>query len=287
LADNALKQDGGIIAGDDIATGLALQSGMTGGKFIKGYSETLAANAGRAGNVTTDDQNKAMTALATMQTNFGTRMGSASMRVAAFKAKAASVSSYTADQGGLQQLYADGGSMIRDGLMNSDAVAQSSKAAKARVDRSAISYGVSKGMFEKAATKSLDATDVKTLQDSALDGAKPSEFIGAHALSIDAMADPMVKNLGAALTTGNTKEVYRQLANIDNIYQTLSATSPKVADIFASKVIGQKITGAGETIRQVIDQSKDNEEFKNYKSSFMMPGAAGSVPGASSDSDES
>jgi hypothetical protein len=285
LSENAIKQDGGIIAGDDIATGLALQAGMTGGRFIKEYSEKLAANNNRA--VTADDQNKARDALSTIQTNFGTRMGSASMRVAAFKARAASVSSYVATDrdkdpdSGLRQLYSDGGSMIRDGLMNSDAVAQASKAAKARVDRSTISYGTSKQMYETAASREtgqLKPEEIKALRDSALEGATAGEFVKSHTNAVDELAAPMINNLKESIAPGGDKtKMYKQLANIDNIYSTLSATSPKVAEKFATEIMSQHLSDNGQdiTVRQYIDKHRNDDEFKNFKPSFMMPGGSG------------
>ena len=286
-AKKRLEQDAGAASGDDIATGLALQSNMTGRDFISQYANSLAGKDEKTGaqlQPTSDHVAQATTALSTIEKNFGARIGSSSMQVAAFKARSSSVSAYAATpedpNAGLKELYQDGGNLIRNGLISSTAATQAVKANKARPDISAASFGDIKNQFESTAQsgQNLSIDQANDLKDSALRGAGPGEFIGAHANSVKSLAPRVYENLNKAVTAGDQKQANIELAKIDNIYMALGQGSPKNAQEFSEDVLTKPVrtsTGQVISVREAIELSRNNTDFKNIKAGFgPMPGGS-------------
>ena len=206
------------------------------------------------------------------------------MQVAAFKARSSSVSAYAATpedpNAGLKELYQDGGNLIRNGLISSTAATQAVKANKARPDISAASFGDIKNQFESTAQsgQNLSIDQANDLKDSALRGAGPGEFIGAHANSVKSLAPRVYENLNKAVTAGDQKQANIELAKIDNIYMALGQGSPKNAQEFSEDVLTKPVrtsTGQVISVREAIELSRNNTDFKNIKAGFgPMPGGS-------------
>ncbi len=271
-ANKRLKSDEGRTAGDDNATSLARQDGMTGDKFIKRYSEKFAEDefvAGRrtSADVTDQDKTRATVALKSIETNFGARIGSSAIQVAAFKASAASVNAYEPGNIGDDNMYKDAGRMVRSGLISESSAVTAIRSNKARQDHAASFGSVTAAVQESAANggASLGNAKLEELRNEAYQGAKPAEIVEAHQNTIKGFAPVMVSNVqkyvtaaetaerdvAAAITSGDIvardKAIAvrdnsiasrdRELAKIAGLYDTMAQTAPKKAEIFAKSIM--------------------------------------------------
>lgn len=280
MAAESLKRDGGQAAGDDIATGLALQSGMTGGTFLTEYAKAYTASSlARDGTVVSPEQaqTQARSALATIQTNFGTRLGTPGMQAAAAQAHFNSVTAYPPTDAGLAQMVKDGRGLVQSGAMTADAVTRSIKSNKARPDFSAAGFG---DILSAVQGTGRPEDAVAKLRESAINGIGPAELIGAHKNAIDALAPGMADKAQRLYNSKDPKHVdefNKTMASFDNIYSQLSTTSPKMAEAFYAGVLGKNLQeekdAAGNitaslTIRQAMEAARDTEGYKNMRGSM-------------------
>jgi hypothetical protein len=277
LAENALKQDGGAMGGDDIATGLAMDGSMTGGKFLSQYAEQYKKK-----NIDSTDQeaqSHARSALAGIQTNFGTKFGTPNMMLAAATAHIAnSPAAYGKDDAGLGSMYKDVGQLVKRGVITDQDGARMIKANKLRPDQSAASFQDVLSAVQKSAATGSGPTisEIANLRDSAFIGSDPSDFIKAHSNSVEALIPTMLNRLGAAVGTGNQDQIDTELARIDGITSAGGAASTKIADILSSKLFSEEYTdlssGGKINIRQAIELRRGSEAFRNQRpGGGMMP----------------
>jgi hypothetical protein len=267
-AKKHLEEEGGRASGDDVATGLALQSGMTSRKFISEYQRIN----GTTGTV--EGEAQARDALASIQKNFGARIGSDSMRVAAFKAKTAANTGYDPGADGLTNMYADAGAMVRAGLMTTTDAAAAIKANKNRADQSSVGFKDVISNVQRSATSAgggLAPDEIAKLQDLAFENADPAEVVRGHTNTVKAMAPIMLRQLQAAVDRGDAKAQKRIAAKIANIYDTLAQISPNKAGIIADGVITKGLAGITTpdgkpiTAQDLISGWRNDTEFTAYR----------------------
>ncbi|HUC95923.1 MAG TPA: hypothetical protein VMR76_03125 [Candidatus Saccharimonadia bacterium] len=271
ILDNAskkhLEEEGGRASGDDLATGLALQKGMTGAKFVEEYMRAahLEGSEGKA---------QAIAALSTTEKNFGARIGSDSMRVAAYKAKTGAATGYSPDSAGLQQMYADAGSMVREGLMTTSTAASAIKANKARADQSAVGFQQVISTIQNASTSGSgpNLDEVRSLRQAAFENADPAEIVRGHKNTVLALAPVMAEELQTAMNS-NMPDVdkKRKLAKIANIWDTLSQTSSSKSTVIGKDVLGAPIVGidgAPTTIQSEINRLRTDPEFQTIRREY-------------------
>lgn len=246
----ALEADRGRSTGDDNATLLASEAGMTTRSFLREY-----VNRGYG------TREQANFALGQLETGLGSRIGSDAMRVAAFKSRAASTTAYSGDAAGTQQRIDEGAALINAGLITALDATAAGKGNRGRVDISGNGFGNQMAAFTAAAqAQRAGGTGMTTVQAQqylrqTLNGADPGDMLAGNTRTITALAPVMVEQLQthiqqreAAGARGDLEDydhwdllVNRSLGQIAGVQDNLNRTSPEKAGMFADQVNGQSV----------------------------------------------
>jgi hypothetical protein len=218
---------------------------MTRNKFLQEYAAKQVAGGASTG----DASRMAQDALGEIERGYGSQMGSGAMRVAAFRALAASNKGY--DRGSAEANYSaafnDAGSLVNDGLLNVSDAAAILKSNQARSDFGGIGFGMAMKKISStaaaqksgAAGPTFTATDTRDVANDVLKGSNPGAIIQGRHESVAALAPYMVQNLTDTITApGATREsVMRSTAEIAGLYDEMARTSPLKAQIMADNVL--------------------------------------------------
>lgn len=281
-----LKNDDGRAGGDDTAMKLASQDHMTRDEFIRRYQ--VEANNGTGATL-----KQAEAALALTEASFGAKIGTDSLKAAAWKSRAASVTGYDESDAGKQELFEDAGRMVRSGLMtDSDAMA-AIKANSKRLDQSAISFGQGLSKVRKAAAgrgSSINQADVDALMDSAIEGITPGSFIGARKESMQSISRHVMRQLDSEVAAAggdiNDRKVKIKVAHIASMQDQVNAESPQMTEVFASGVMAQPIGTSGYRVRDYSDtlRSTGDDVYHDHRKEWQTgpgvppPGYPGGPP---------
>ncbi len=281
----ALKNDEGFAAGNDDATALAAQVGMTRNKFISEYQKMK----GMDGSFHSKDE--ALAAMTQMETSFGARMGSEALSVAAFKARAASTTAYSADDAGKLLMGQEGGALVKAGLMTVSDAAGAAKANRGRSDISAAGFVDTMKYMQKGADGALTLDDAHKHTKAAFDGADPREIVAGHANSVKAFAPVIHEEIDRAVASGDKTDIANAMAKAAGLYDTLASTSPKKAGEFATQVFGKTLLSAAHnplytkpggtvmTVREIMEDYRSDPIFLDRRREYSSAiAAAGSTP---------
>lgn len=296
-ADEALKNDNGFASGNDDANALAIQDGMTRARFQREYAAMQVAK----GTAQPEADRQAQDAMAELERGYGAQIGSSTMRVSAFKARAASNKGYDYGnyQDNMRAMYNDAAMLVNSGDLSVSDAAGITKSNRDRVDASGVGFGTAMTNIAKVAQQQRDGVAYNATFDDAdsentsrevLNGTDPSSLIRGRHESVTALAPQMVTNLRSAAlraeTTGDKHAFQRELASVAGLYDELARTSPQKAKIMADQVfsgtisdsIGTydkdgKLTSSGEkvTIREVMERARNMPPDQNdsYHQSFL------------------
>ena len=284
-ADEALKNDNGFASGNDDANALALQDGMTRGRFLREYAAMQQARDPSMSNA--DAQRQAQDAMGELERGYGSQVGSDTMAVAAFKARAASNKGYDYGdyEANTRAMYNDAASLVNRGALSLSDAAAITKSNRDRPDASGVGFSAAMGGIAEVARRrqagfsyadTFDSGDAARLSDEVLDGTDPGLLIRGRHEALTALAPQMVRRLQVAAThaetTGDTRAYQRELASVAGLYDELARTSPKKAKIMADEVFGREVTdsigkynkegklvsrGEKVTVREVMERARD------------------------------
>ncbi|HSX43631.1 MAG TPA: hypothetical protein VLF59_06135 [Candidatus Saccharimonadales bacterium] len=285
----ALEQDGNRSTGDDHATALAVEEGMTRRRFVQEYQ--------RRTNSTTQQAEQALTDL---ERGLGMNMGTEGMRVAAFRARNASSTAYDnnaqeitlpdgtrrmetqaeAANRATAQRFNEGAALINDGLITSADATAFSRGNRARLDISGRGFGSTMNAYNtvaenlRAGGAGMTADNVnanlsaQNFLDQTLNEADPGDMLAGNTRTIQAMAPAMRRNLDtqvrAATQADGTLNIAheglnRALGQIAGIQDNLNRTSPQKAAMFADSVNSLPVTigtdGRRMTVRQMVNEA--------------------------------
>ncbi len=263
-SDEILKRDNGRMANDDLANTLAQEQGLSRGNFIRRYATGAQAAAARDGIVLSnaDAMVRGRDALGELESSYGATLGSGSMRAAAFKARAASVTGYEA--GDYTTMATDADNMVQAGLITRADAVSAFKGNKARPDISGVGFGAWMNQLERTRGQRADgdpavsAGQQEALLANALNGSPPSAIVSGRREGVVALAPRMRTNLAEANASGNNAELYRQLATIAGRYDAMAQVSPQNAAVMAEQVLGRTmdLDGHNVTIREHIERAR-------------------------------
>lgn len=276
-AEEGLKRDNGRAFADDDATAAAIHA-TSSRDFIQRYVDVENARRVSAGKaaLNTEEVNtriaRAKEALGDLEIGLGGKIGSSTMKVAAYRARAASSKGYAPGREGLKELYDDGVALSKAGIMTDGDVAQAIKSNKSRADQSGLGYGdVFAGIAKAKSVSGLTLDDAGELHLKALDGARPGEIVGGHTDTIKALAPAMLKRLENELNREGGPdmiEVNRQLAEIAGRYDAMAQISPNSAREMAKGVLGMPAGTTGTTVQHLIEQARNNPDFVNMRREY-------------------
>jgi hypothetical protein len=298
IAAKGLEAEAGFAGMDDIATGLALQEGMTSESFLEQYRDihmkkfsstrdqaTLAARQG----------------LGNIEGAFGARLGSRTMRTMAFQAHVNSPSAYAPTDEGLMELARDATSMVRDGRITTSQAISMIKSNRGRADMS----GIGGGDWARQITSMLQGNDithadVARLRAGALNGTQPGALIAGRHETIEALAPTMVGQLDAAygqldvalrstdpdrqaMIDAAQDNIETHLAQIAGLYDVMAQVSPENAQAMAAGVLsvgvplpsteigedGNPIPGGSQTVRALIEQARSRPPDASGQQRFL------------------
>jgi len=249
-ADEALKNDGGRSTGNDEATALAVREGMTRRQFIREYAVNGRTEA------------EAERALAQLETGLGVQIGTGAMRVAAFKARAASSTAYSGNEAGTLQRINEGGALINAGLLTSTDTTAAGKGNRGRLDINGNGFGAQMTAFDAAAASlraggpGMTHAQAEAYLDETLGSADPGDLLAGNNRTVTAMAPAMIRRLKRELARATTTNVdgsvtvdvtheglNRSLGQIAGVQDNLNRTSPDKAALFDNLVNGQLVNG--------------------------------------------
>lgn len=252
VSNEVLENDEGRIAGDDNATALASQEGMTRGRFVTGYAQRIQAMAAGRGEVLSDAdaRDEAQRTLADMEGSFGARMGSEAMQVAAWKARAASVTGYGGNDAGLAELMTDARHMYQRGILTRTDAAMAIKANKTRSDQAGVGMGVL--LTQIGQQGPVTQADIETMRDSAAINSQPGALASQRPEAVEALAPTIYRNLNRAadnIRTAGTpveraaavRDFKQQMAHVAGLHDTMSQIAPQNANLLANGVLGQEL----------------------------------------------
>lgn len=263
--EEMLKRDNGRFSGDDDANALALEKGMTEGRFINEYMRRTGTNAQTAREV-----------LAGIENSYGAKLGTGAMRVAAFRARSSSKTSYDSGQKGLNQAYGEAASLVSEGLMTQADAAAALKHNKERADFSGVGFsetfaqvGRSTAKYRNGARGSsrpgdeiVTQAEAERLQDDALQGATPGQLIGGYHKGVSSLAPAMARRLQNTIrdANGDWSKIMPQFAAYNARKELMGQVSEKSAQILAQEAGAQQITvpkADGSMATMTIDQFSD------------------------------
>lgn len=267
-ADKMVQEDGGRAGGDDDAMALAVR-GIKGSEFVEQYTRMAIARASAEGRTldASAAREQAIRALGSSEANFGAKMGSDAMRVAAFKALTASNTSYFDKEAyarGENQSYVpmmeDAAALVSAGLMTATDATAAMKSNKMRADRSGISFGsllaqvqTSAGRYSQGArgARVFQGNEEQALMDTVTSGAEPGQLLGGRYETVAWTSPHDTADARAAALSGDKNRLYTEMAGIAGRYAVLGQISKKKQQIYANQVMGQtiEIDGVTKTIR--------------------------------------
>lgn len=289
-AQEALKDDMGRAAGDDDSNAIALQGNMNEKEFVRQYQARVRGSTAA----------QALTALRGLETGYNAKIGSEAMRVAAFKAKAASSTAYDSS-GNYQAPTEDAASMIADGLISTQDAAAAFKSNQKRAELNAVGFGSWMKHLDQATDRYKQGrrgaglvTDAEAtaLRKEALDGVEPGRLVAGRHETVTALSGQMETDLNETLghvdaATGNvvgTDEVAlgRELAKLAGRYDAMGQANPKNAQILADNVLSHTLVRAATpanarfrnrdgtvmTVQEMIDSYRGNQEFLNMRREY-------------------
>ncbi len=253
VSNEVLESDEGRIAGDDNATTLAMQEGMTRGRFVTGYAQRIQALAASRGETLSDNdaRGEAQRTLADMEGSFGARIGSEAMQVAAFKARAASVTGYAGNDAGLAELMTDARRMYQSGLLTRTDTAMAIKANKTRSDQAGVGMGVLLSQIGQQGP--VTHADIEAMRDNAAINAQPGALASQRPEAVEALAPTIYRNLNRAADNvraagagtperaAAVRDFKQQMAHVAGLHDTMSQIAPQNANILADGVLGQEL----------------------------------------------
>lgn len=255
-AEEAIKMDNGRAFADDNATAAALYA-TSANDFIRRYID----NGG-------GDETDARRALSALEIGSGSRVGSGTMRAAAFRARAASSKGYAAGAEGIQELYQDAAALEKAGILARGDAAQAIKSNKARADQSGAGYGEVFAGLAKANAGTFSQTDANLLLRQALDGSRAGDIVAGHTDAVKALAPVMLERLEEAFNSGNNIEINRQLAEIAGRYDAMAQISPNSARVMAKQVLSMPAGATGTTVQDAIEKARSNPDFVTMRREY-------------------
>lgn len=242
------ESDGGYSAGNDDVTELAAM-GLSADDIIEQLKDKN--NIVTGANYTAEE---AKIAVAELEASFGLRTGSAAMRVAAYKAWAASSTGVGTKDEDKQKAIDLAHSLVESGVMSTQDAAGAFKANRSRADVNGPGYASMMSMIQSG---SATDSDGNTWNQQAFAGSKASDVIGSHANTAEAFADTAIENLEAAKRSGNQAEKDRAAAALSNLHSSSSSMSPKQAARIAA-ALSQESETDGPSWREVIERARRN-----------------------------
>lgn len=269
VADKLLEEGGGRAFNDDDASALLIRKGMDRKTFVAEYSKMLRE--GRDSGKRADLQGVsdahiselAENALSRSEQAVGARAGSATMRVAAQKFRTAMTNTaYDPGKKGLADLQKDLKSLQDDGLITDVDAAGWMKSNRGRADFSANGFSDTisfAGAKIKADGSTYSAADQLA---AAFRGADPREVVGSHQRTVEGFAEQAEENLKVALASGSQRDIDLALADVANIFDTMSNISTKKAQVWADKVYSMPTSIEQEVVTGVGGVRYDVEDGK-------------------------
>lgn len=258
---------GRAASGNDDANKLLWQNGVTRDSFIRGY-----VNQGH-----TEEQ--AIQAAGVFEAGSGARIGTRGAR--AFAGAALLGSNTGIDEGSATQNAAYeaqvAGSLIRDGIFTSSETTSFTMNAKGRADRVSGGFGQTMTFHDLGATQAgPSGADIQKHVDKNIAGANAGAILFGNSRAVKYAAPEMAKLVGVAAASGNSAEFVKQLAWGANQHDSLSRSSPDLADTFAENYMSQAVTYNGEqkTIREWIDLNRDQPTFQDRRKEWATATAA-------------
>lgn len=227
---------------DDDASSLAVQRGMTRGRFIDEYSNMRDNN----GNLIHTRQD-AIAALTRAEQATGVRIGSDAMAVAAQKFRiASSNTAYGAGPEGLEQMRTEVQDMVGRGMISTHDAAGWMKSNRGRADYNANAYGQTVAFLEGGITAQDQIA-------GAFRGADPRDILGSHQNSVETFAAHAYDHVNQAFASGDQYQIDNAMADVANIHSMLSSTSPQKAAEFADEVLAAPVPSGIRLTRPVVD----------------------------------
>ncbi len=285
IAAKTAQEDQNYAGGDDLATNLASQNGMTRNEFIRRYMAEGISAPGAAKGTATHQQAEA--ALAAIQSSFNSDIGTTNMMTAAWKARANSVTGYEGSDNGLEELRDDARRMIDQGLVTEADAILTIKANKARMDQAGIGWGNWQRMIRDgigAGTNpangndqiSMDTIRFETIRDNG-----PGALIGARPEAVDALAKHMAQSLqtqaniyaagGNATQTAAQaeRELMQQLASTAGLYDVMSQIAPSNARRMADNVMQEQVNfRGGMSVQDAIELVRSDPQFLQMRREY-------------------
>lgn len=277
IAAKRLEEDNGFISGDD-DTMAAAHDATSRDDFVNRYMAR-----------THRSRKEAIAAMAAAETGFGTRMGSDTMRVAAFKARQASVTGYGDTDEAFAERFNDAIAMRKSGLMTASDAMAAIKQNKARAEASGVSFGAGLQVIQNGghgANGTLTRDDVNALSNTMLDGLTPGSLIGARreagahiARHLQRQVDEAVAAAGGNL---NDTGVKRLIGHIAGVQDTINSQAPQMAREFANGLLSQPIGTGGLRVRDYSDQLRAAQDsaFNDVRKEWLSGIPPGTQPGA-------
>ncbi len=292
----ALKNDNGRAAGDDDATELAVQRGMTRRNFVKGY---MAKG---------HTEQEAKMALAQSERGFASQMGTDVMAVTAFKARAGSGTAYDGSAEGQLLRINEGAALMNAGLLTRADATAAGKGNRARTDISGASFSTQMAAFSNAAAalrgevptdasgkavkgyaagKGMSTKGAELYLDSTAKEAEPGDILAGNSRTIEALGPAMMRRVeeatlsrDAAVTGGESdqtityrqQEVDRALGAVAGMQDNLNRTSSHKAGMFADVVNGALVSdgnGGQHTVRAAVEAAAGRAAGPNGIQTFL------------------
>jgi hypothetical protein len=273
-AQEALKDDMGRAAGNDDANAVAQHTTST-GEFIRQYRA-------RTGQT----EQEARSALRTLETGYGAKIGSDAMAMAAYTAQATSGTGFGADENGdygsYHEVVHNAARMVASGRMSTQDAAAAIKANAKRADLNGIGFGSWMSQIDRSAARiraNPNATgaalitddESRALRTEAANNSMPGQLMSGRHESVRALAPQMIENLNDTLThtdaqgnvvAGDDVALGRQLARIASSYDQ-SGSNPLAGEVLANQVMSHTLARAAADPRfQVMDTDENGQQYQ-------------------------
>jgi hypothetical protein len=285
-AAEALKNDNGRSAGDDIANEVAQIQGINSRSFVNQYADRALAQGQATTRVQAEQQGR--DAMGLLETGYDAKIGSQASQVAAFKAQQMSVTGYGSSDEEYARRMNDAKSMVDRGYMNASDAMATIKQNKGRVEASGMSFGTGLQMLTQDGP--IGQPEVNTMMNSAMDGLTPQSLVGARREAVIMYSRHLSRRLENTVNTvtamgGNPLTdagVRRQVGYIASVQDTINAQAPQNARAMADGLLTQPIGTTGLNVREFSDQLRGAQdvEFNNVRKEWLGGVPPGVPPGA-------
>lgn len=255
-----LKNDDGRAANHDEGNAAAIHA-KSRGDFIEKYIQ----NGG--------SKDKAKEALAELEAGYGAKMGTSSMRIAAFRARAASSTAYKA--GDYESMFNDAASLANDGIMTDADTVAAFKQNKARSDINGAGFNDMLSQVGRSRENlkngrgALSIGEADAIKDSALIGSEPRDIVAGRHESVTALAPRMMENLRTTVRSGDHDKMIDELASVAAKYDAMSSISPKKAQIMRDHIMSQKLDIVNDRGEQMTVQEVMNSDLVRGDNRFL------------------